>query len=681
MYFEQNEIDIKYIKGIGEKRARLFKKRLGLFTLRDLITFYPRDYEDWSSPYKICDAPIEQTVCISAEIASEIEQKQTRNKNIVTYTFYIYDRTGQIKVVIFNNKYLAETLKKGQTYLFYGRLKWNGNFRQMDSPEIRPESYKIIRPVYHATGGLTSRQIESIMHNVLQNIGEYNILPQEIIKSFNLMQHTSALKQIHFPSTPDSLCLARQTLIFEELLLLRLGFFSLKNRSRTENAFPLVPVSIKEIKSLFNFELTNAQINAINECIKDISSARPMNRLLQGDVGCGKTAVAAALCYIAAKNGKQAIMLAPTEILATQHYNNIIGLFNDKNIKTALLTGSLTPKQKRVLKEQIKNKEFDIIIGTHALLTKDVEVPDTALVITDEQHRFGVGQRAVLGQKGVAPHKLVMSATPIPRTMALTVYGDLDVSIINELPKGRIPCKSYMISPKLRARAINFVKKHLEQGFQGYVVCPAIDYDETTALKAATDYAEDLKNGQLSDFNIGLLHGKMKPKEKDSVMQRFASGEIQLLVSTTVIEVGVDVPNAVIMVVENAERFGLSQLHQLRGRVGRGNTESTCIFICCTSYPQTVERIKTLCKTTNGFEIAEADLKQRGPGNFLGREQHGLPRLKIADMARDSDILLRVSTAADRITVSDPEFTKPEHAEIKRAINDLFCKDRNIEFN
>ena len=573
------DTDIKFVKGIGEKRAQLFKKRLGLFTLQDLISHYPRTYEDWSNPTRMCDIPLNENVCIKAKISSEIQKKVTRNKKIETFQFYIYDRTGQIRVTIFNNRYLAESLRKDEEYLFYGKVKWSGVFREMSSPEIRPVTECKIRPIYPSTNGLTSRQIEKIILGVFEKFEITEYLPENIIKQFSLMSHPDAVKQVHFPKSKEQVNKARYRLAFEELLLLRLGLIGLKNRNRGKNSKKITSPPFEELASLFSFELTNAQKRVILEALKDMSGEHPMNRLIQGDVGSGKTAVAAALCYATFKNGYSSVMLAPTEILATQHFMALSKLFEPFNINVELLTGSLSPKEKNRVKADLKSGKINILVSTHAVLTEDVELPNTALVITDEQHRFGVAQRAILSKKANHPHTLVMSATPIPRTMGLVVYGDLDISIINELPKGRTPIKSYSVNYHLRERAIGYVKKHIDEGYQGYIVCPMIDADEDSELIAATDYAEKLENGLLKGYKIGLLHGKMKPKDKDKVMKDFAAGKIQVLVSTTVIEVGIDVPNAVIMVVENADRFGLSQLHQLRGRVGRGTAESSCIFI------------------------------------------------------------------------------------------------------
>lgn len=677
------DTDIKFVKGIGEKRAQLFKKRLGLFTLQDLITHYPRMYEDWSNPTRIDEVPFNENVCIKARIASEIQKKITRNKKIETYQFYIYDRTGQIKVTIFNNKYLADSLKREEEYLFYGKVKWNATFREMASPEIRPISECKIRPIYPSTDGLTSRQIEKIIGNVFENFEVDEFLPENIIKHFNLMSFSEAVKQVHFPKSKEKVELARKRLAFEELLFLRLGLTGLKNRNRGKNSKVITPPPLEEIFGVFPFELTGAQKTVIKECIKDMSGAHPMNRLVQGDVGSGKTAVAAALCHTVVNNGYMSVMLAPTEILASQHHASMCNLFKSKGYNIELLTGSLTAKEKQRVKSSLKKGNIDILVATHAVLTDDVELPNTALVITDEQHRFGVSQRATLSQKADHPHTLVMSATPIPRTMGLVVYGDLDISIINELPKGRTPIKSYYVNYNLRERAIGYVKKHLDNGFQGYIVCPMIDNDgdEQSELTAACDYAKELADGLLNGYNVGLLHGKMKPKEKDKVMSDFSNGKIQVLVSTTVIEVGIDVPNAVIMVIENADRFGLSQLHQLRGRVGRGTAESSCIFISNSTSKVTNERLKTLCSTTDGFKIAEADLKLRGPGNFLGKEQHGLPKMRIADLIEDRDTLIASSKAAELILNEDPTLSSPQNYELKLRVNSLFSKNRKIEFN
>lgn len=674
------DTDIKFVKGIGEKRAQLFKKRLGLFTLRDLIEFYPRQYEDWTNPYRIADVPLGETVCVRAKIASEIEKGVTRNRKINTYTFYVYDRTGQIRIVIYN-RFLPTNLNKGEEYLFYGKVKWSGTYREMSSPEIRPVTESKLRPIYHATEGLTSRQIERIMSGLIGQIKIDECLPENILAQNALISHETAVRQIHLPSTKGDVIPARKRLAFEELLFLRLGLTGLKNRARGTTAKPITPLSHEQIDRLFPFPLTGAQKRVIMECMRDMQGTVPMNRLIQGDVGSGKTAVATALCHAVKQSGYMSVLLAPTELLAVQHHATIQRFFADFGYTVRLLTGGLTAKQKREIKAELQAGTVDILVATHAVLTEDVSLPDTALIITDEQHRFGVGQRAILSQKAEHPHTLVMSATPIPRTMGLVVYGDLDISIIDEIPAGRSPIKSYAVPQKLRERAIGYVKKHIDQGFQGYIVCPMVEADTESELISATAYAEKLRNSLLQGYSVGLLHGKMKPKEKDAVMRDFADGKIQVLVSTTVIEVGIDVPNAVIMVVENAERFGLSQLHQLRGRVGRGTAESSCIFISDAAGETATQRLRTLCETTDGFKIAEADLKLRGPGNFLGKEQHGLPKLKIADLIDDQALLRASALAAEEILSKDPTLSKPEHHALKEQVNRLFSEPRRIEFN
>ena len=676
--------DIEFIKGVGKKRAQLFKKRLGLFTLGDLLTFYPKRYEDLSNPTKISNAAIDENICIKAKICTDIFPKVSYNKKITTYSFDIYDRTGKIKVVIFNNKYLANSLAKNEEYLFFGKVKYNGIFKEMNSPEILPVTEQKIKPIYKATSGLSSRTIERIMKNAVTLLEDREFIPENICKKYNLISHFDAIKQIHFPSDKTMLERAIERLSFEELFLLRLGFYGLKSRNRGFSAKPITPLKREEYTSLFPFELTLSQQKVINECLRDMSKNIPMNRLVQGDVGSGKTAVAAALCYTVYKNGFMCVMLAPTEILALQHHKTLSNLFKGKNINVELLTGSLSAKSKKAVKENIVNGNVNILVATHAVLTDDTKLPNTALVITDEQHRFGVVQRAVLSKKANSPHTLVMSATPIPRTMGLTIYGDLDISIISELPKGRIPIESFAIDESLRNRALGYVKKHLDKGYQGYIICPMVEETEdnpNTNLNSVTEYAEKLKDGMFKDYSLGVLHGKMKPKDKENVMSEFAKDKIKLLIATTVVEVGVDVPNAVIMVIENAERFGLSQLHQLRGRVGRGSIKSTCIFIYSSKSKTSAERLKTITSTTDGFKIAEADLKLRGPGNFLGKEQHGLPNLKIADMINDIEILENAANAADAVLKDDPKLQKNENLLLKTKVNNLFSSGKNIEFN
>lgn len=673
---------LKFVKGIGEKKAQLFQKKLGLFSLWDLLQFYPRDYQDWSAPLKICEAPTQQPVCLRAKIESAIEKKKTFHRGIETYSFTVYDRTGTVKVVLFNNKYLAEQLTVGSTYLFYGKLKWNGVIRELDSPEIRPEDYCRIRPIYHATQGLSSRMIENIMQNAVQLLEQTDPLPESVRQQYSLLPQWEALRAIHFPQSFEELEKARTRLCFEEIFLLHAGMLLLKNRNRNATAVPIAPLPKAKWQALLPFTLTPGQQAAVADCLKDMQQSKPMNRLIQGDVGCGKTAVAAVLCYHTVQSGFGCILLAPTEILARQHAKNLQALFSGKGISVQLLISAMPAAEKRTVLQQLAQGAPAITVATHAVLTEKVVLKNIGLIITDEQHRFGVEQRTALSRKANFPHTLVMSATPIPRTLGLTVYGDLSISRITQLPGGRKPIESYCIQPALRTRALNYIKKHLNAGLQGYIVCPAIEDDEahTPNLMAAKSYYEQLCAGPFEGYRLGLLHAKLKPAEKQAVMADFAAGKIQLLVATTVVEVGVDVPNAAIMLIENAERFGLSQLHQLRGRIGRGTAKSTCIFIC-DGGDKAQERLKILCSSNDGFQIAEEDLKLRGPGNFLGKSQHGLPDLKLANLITDTKIIENACDAAGRLLQSDPLLQLEMHINMNICIKNFFFSENSVDLN
>lgn len=663
------DTDIRYLKGVGEKRAQLLK-RLGVDTVGALLSFYPRSYKDLSKTELIYDTELDKTVCIKAKITSDISEQYIR-KNMTLYKFKVADQSGAMNVTIFNNKYLAEKLNVGSTYLFYGKTTGGIFLREMSSPEIYEQNNNGILPVYSLTSGITSKYLSGIIRTALDSFTPDDPLPQSVREKYNLCDIKYALNNIHFPRTKESLDRARRRLIFEELFLLQCGmsYFALKRRGKTasviENNYT------NEFLSLLPFTPTDSQIKCIGEGLRDMQSSVPMNRLLQGDVGSGKTVVAAALCYSAAKNGFQSILMAPTVILAEQHFRTFENFFKDSDIKCALITGSLTAANKRKLREQIKNGEIDIVVGTNAILSDANEFCNVGLVITDEQHRFGVEQRAKLSSKGHSPHTLVMSATPIPRTLALVIYGDLDISIINEYPKGRQKIECYSVTKELEERAYNYIKKHIDEGRQAYIVCPLVEEGETERTPAETHY-KNLSEGAFKNYKLGLLHGKLSSAAKEKVMREFANGNIDLLISTTVIEVGIDVPNAAIMVILDADCFGLSQLHQLRGRIGRGNHKSTCILISGTADKATNERLSVICATNDGFKIAEEDLKLRGPGDFLGKRQHGLPELKIADMNSDYGVLKITQEAAKEILRRDADLSQSDNVTLKKEILRLF---------
>ena len=663
------DTDIRYLKGVGEKRAQSLK-RLGVENVGALLSFYPRDYKDLSKTELIYDTPLDTTVCIKAKIVSDIREHYIR-KNMTLYKFNAADQSGTMSVTIFNNKYLAEKLHVGSTYLFYGKTTGGLYLREMSSPEIYESGNNMILPVYHLTSGITANYLSRIIKTALDSVNPCDPLPDDIRKSYALCDLKYALDNIHFPKTMESLERARRRLKFEELFLLQcsMSYIALKRRGKT--AAVIKKDYTDEFLSLLPFTPTASQLRAIKEGLADMGAAVPMNRLLQGDVGSGKTVVAAAMCYSAAKNGFQSILMAPTVILAEQHFRTFEGFFKDSNIKCALITGSLTAANKRKLREQIKNGEIDIVVGTHAILSDANEFCNVGLVITDEQHRFGVEQRAKLSAKGHSPHTLVMSATPIPRTLALVIYGDLDISVINEYPKGRQKIECYSVGKDLETRAYNYIKKHIDEGRQAYIVCPLVEEGETERTPAETHF-KNLSEGMFRDYRLGLLHGKLSSSAKEKVMRQFANGEIDLLIATTVIEVGIDVPNAAIMVILDADCFGLSQLHQLRGRVGRGEHKSTCILISGNSEKSTAERLNVLASTLDGFKIAEEDLKLRGPGDFLGKRQHGLPELKIADMNSDYNTLKITQDAAKKVLNADPNLLLPDNIPLKKEILRLF---------
>lgn len=663
--------DIRFLKGVGEKRAELLRKK-GIDTVGALLRFYPRAYLDWQNVTPISECHEGENVCVRAEITSPVKTANIR-RGMTLYKFSAADDSGVIEVTLFNRKYLAENLREGRSYLFYGKLGYGITLRQMSSPEIMPAEYMGIEPIYAATEGLSSKTIEKIMKNALVYTDSMqDAIPDGIRQKNGLCDFKTALKSIHFPLERQALESAKRRLVFEELFVLQTGLLFLKRRRRALAGCTVKKNLLEEFKKTLSFKLTGAQERVINECLTDMMSPRPMNRLIQGDVGSGKTAVAAALMYISAGNGFQSALMAPTELLAEQHFKTLCKITENSGIKCALLTGSLTKKQKDEVKAGLKSGEIKVAVGTHALLTDDVEFESLGLVVTDEQHRFGVGQRGRLSSKGNNPHTLVMSATPIPRTLGLIIYGDLDISIIDEYPAGRQKIATYCVDSSYNARVYNYIKKFIAEGRQAYIVCPLVDENEALGIKSASEYYEELSENQFKDYTLGLLHGKMKPKDKESVMRRFAAGEIQLLISTTVIEVGIDVPNAALMVIENAERFGLSQLHQLRGRIGRGEYSSACILISDVKSGDTKRRLDVIKNNTDGFKIADEDLKLRGPGDFLGSRQHGLPDMKIADIFADRETLHSAGKEAEELLRRDPMLHDAENAGLRSEITELF---------
>ncbi len=666
--------NIQFIKGVGEKRAKLFNS-LGIFCVDSLIHFYPRKYEDWSASKKLEAVKSGETVSIKATLITPVKEAMIR-RGLTLFKCKFSDGENVISVTIFNNKYLAKSLRIYEDYYLYGKIEKSLLNFSMNSPKIeKAENILAIQPVYPAKEKLTSRSISKIMKTALDELGEIEeTLDDEIMQKYSLISLDKAIKNIHFPNSADDYLPARKRLIFEELLTLQLGLLKLKSNKKSETALVIKDDYSSEFEKLLPFNLTNAQKRTISECLQDMKSKYPCNRLVQGDVGSGKTAVAASLIYSVIKNGYQATMMAPTEILATQHYESLLKILAPAGINIRLLTGSTPAKEKKEIKKALFDGEIDLIIGTHALIQNDVAFKNLALVITDEQHRFGVKQRAQLAEKGEDVHTIVMSATPIPRTLGLILYGDLDISILDELPPGRQEIRTDVVDSRYHKRLYKFIKDAIARGEQCYIVCPAVEENETN-IKSAEELADELANGEFKGYNLGILHGKMKPKDKEAIMKSFASGKVSLLVATTVVEVGVDVPNATIMVIENAERFGLSTLHQLRGRVGRGNKKSYCVLVSDAKGETARERLMTMKKYSDGFKIADTDLKLRGPGDFFGSRQHGLPELKIADMVEDMDTLQNAQECAKSILRND--FSLSNHPALKNQMNKMFEKIKN----
>lgn len=665
--------DIRYLKGVGEKRAGLLNK-LGIFTIEQLFEYYPRDYRDFSQEMLVSDCESGENACIKATLISNVKEHMVR-RGMTLYKCDFTDGKTVIHATLFNQKFLAKSLKIYEDYILFGKIEKRLSFAEMNSPQILPAKDNAgIHPVYRATEKLSSAAIEKLVRTALEQHGEFaETLPQEIRQKYDLIDLTAAMRNIHFPNSFELLAAARKRLIFEELLTLQLGLLKLKSKKRRESHIRIINDFTQEFLHLLPFSPTGAQLRAVKDCVADMQGKYPMNRLLQGDVGSGKTAVAAGVIYTAVKNGFQCALMAPTEILANQHYETLSNLLGSAGIKTELLTGSTPAAEKRRIKAALACGEAQFAIGTHALIQKDVDFKNLGLVITDEQHRFGVNQRASLAEKGSEVHTLVMSATPIPRTLALMIYGDLDISILDELPPGRQKIRTDVVDSRYHKRLYEFVKKQIAAGQQAYIVCPLVEAGESDLLPAE-EYAEQLANGAFKGINLGVLHGKMNSKSKERVMAGFVSGHIKILVATTVVEVGVDVPNASVMIIENAERFGLSQLHQLRGRVGRGKVQSYCVLVSDSESETARERLQIMKKYSDGFKIADEDLKQRGPGDFFGNRQHGLPELKIADMLSNTEILAECRRCADDILKEDFRLDLPKYAPLAEKITQMFSE-------
>ena len=668
------DTDIRALRGVGDARARALAK-IGLTTVGDLLRWFPRAYEDRTHLYTLADAPDDCAVCVRATAANAPRAAHIR-KGLDVCRLRIVDESGGCDVTFFNQNYVRNAIKEGREYIFFGRVEGSARRRTMTNPVFEAAEHaghvtRRIMPVYRSTAGVSSLQLARMAEEALDAVTlPPDPLPDGVRQKYRLAHNSFAVETIHRPESFEELAIARRRLIFEELFFLSAGLSLLKQR-RVRLAGPkLTERDFGPFRAALPFALTGAQQRAIQEAAADMTSGYPMNRLLQGDVGSGKTMVAAGCIWLAAQNGLQSALMAPTEILARQHYETLSPLLEGLGVPCALLTGSLRAAERRAVVEAAALGQAGLVIGTHALLTADVTFQNLGLVVTDEQHRFGVAQRDTLSGKGLRPHVLVMSATPIPRTLALLLYGELDVSLLDELPPGRTPVATYLVDESKRERLYAFAEKQIADGRQVFIVCPAVEEGETEDLKNVTDYAKTLQKDVFPHRRVALLHGKMKDKE--AVMAAFAAGESDILVCTTVVEVGVDVPNASLMIVENAERFGLSQLHQLRGRVGRGRHQSYCVLVSDHQNPDTRARLRALCATNDGFVIAEEDLKLRGPGDFFGSRQHGLPELHIADLAGDVRVLQEAREAAEALLAEDPELSALENRGVKEHVAALF---------
>ena len=667
---------VRYLKGVGPKTAERFEK-LGILTLSDLLCHYPRRYLDFSKPYSIAEAPADTECVVKAEVFAKpggrILPGGRRMERITAG-----DDVSSLEITWFNNPYAAQKLELGQEYYFQGIVTGGMLRRQMVNPQVRTDAQVKSSPfeaVYPQTEGLTSSAIAKCVRQLLPHAELLpDPLPSEMLKKYRLLSKADAVRAIHCPATEEEAFAARRRLIYEELLVLQLGIGRMKNHGAASTGAPMKKADASPFWESLPFSPTGAQRRAVEEILTDMSGETSMNRLLQGDVGSGKTLVAAAAIWACIRAGYQAALLAPTEILASQHAENLNRLLSPFGMRVALLTGGMKAAARRTTLAAIRDDEADLIVGTHAILSEGVEFARLGLAVVDEQHRFGVRQRGLLAEKAANPHLLVMSATPTPRTLGLLMYGDLDISILDELPPGRKPVKTRCITGKKRADLYGFLDREIDSGRQVYIVCPAIEDAGGSGLNAVKSYYEDIAKAYLPDRRVGLMHGKLKPKEKAEVMDDFKSGRLDALVSTTVIEVGVDVPNATVMVIENAERYGLSALHQLRGRVGRGAAESWCFLVSDNASESVQKRLKFLCSTSDGFAVAQYDLETRGPGDFFGSRQHGLPTLQIADLMNDTRTLHAAQSEAVALLAEDPLLERPEHALLARQVEQMFDK-------
>ena len=667
---------VRYLKGVGPKTAERFEK-LGIVTLADLLCHYPRRYIDFSRPYSIAEAPPDTECVVKAEVfakpAGRILSGGRRMERITAG-----DDVSSLEITWFNNPYATQKLELGQEYYFEGIVTGGMLRRQMVNPQVRTAAQITAAPfeaVYPQTEGLSSTVIAKCIRQLLPHAELLpDPLPEEMLKKYRLLSKADAVRAIHCPATEEEAFAARRRLIYEELLVLQLGIGRMKNRGSASTGAPMQRLDPAPFWASLPFSPTGAQRRAVDEILTDLSGSTSMNRLLQGDVGSGKTLVAAAAIWACIRSGYQAALLAPTEILAAQHAENLNRMLAPFGMRVALLTGGMKAAARRTTLAAIRSDEADLVVGTHAILSEGVEFARLGLAVVDEQHRFGVRQRGMLAEKAATPHLLVMSATPIPRTLGLLIYGDLDISILDELPPGRKPVKTRCITGKKRRDLYGFLDREIGAGRQVYIVCPAIEDTPDGGLNAVKSYYEDIAKALLPDRRVGLMHGKLKPKEKAAVMDDFKAGRLDALVSTTVIEVGVDVPNATVMVIENAERYGLSALHQLRGRVGRGAAESWCFLVSDNTAESVQKRLKFLCSTSDGFAVAQFDLETRGPGDFFGSRQHGLPTLQIADLMNDTRTLHAAQAEAAALLAADPLLEATEHSLLAAQVEQMFTK-------
>ena len=665
---------VRYLKGVGPKTAERFEK-LGILTLSDLLCHYPRRYLDFSKPYSIAEAPSDTECVVKAEgfakPGGRILPGGRRMERITAG-----DDVSSLEVTWFNNPYAVQKLELGQEYYFQGIVTGGMLRRQMVNPQVRTDAQVASSPfeaVYPQTEGLTSSAIAKCVRQLLPHVELLpDPLPPGMLKKYRLLPKADAVRAIHCPASEEEAFAARRRLIYEELLVLQLGIGRMKNHGAASTGAPMQKADASPFWDALPFSPTGAQRRAVEEILTDMAGETSMNRLLQGDVGSGKTLVAAAAIWACIRAGYQAALLAPTEILASQHAENLNRLLAPFGMRVALLTGGMKAAPRRTTLAAIRNDEADLIVGTHAILSEGVDFARLGLAVVDEQHRFGVRQRGLLAEKAANPHLLVMSATPIPRTLGLLMYGDLDISILDELPPGRKPVKTRCITGKKRADLYGFLDREIGAGRQVYIVCPAIEDAGGSGLNAVKSYYEDIAKALLPDRRVGLMHGRLKPKEKAEVMEDFKAGRLDALVSTTVIEVGVDVPNATVMVIENAERYGLSALHQLRGRVGRGAAESWCFLVSDNASESVQKRLRFLCSTSDGFAVAQYDLETRGPGDFFGSRQHGLPTLQVADLMNDTRTLHAAQSEAAALLAADPLLERPEHALLARQVEQMF---------